>query len=79
MAVCLNFCSVLLLLVCLASMMSTFWAVMLMSPPGATTSEPTCLNACPALMLTLPPMLPTVDAAAVVFWSLLSVDWSRLP
>jgi hypothetical protein len=35
---CLNFCSVVLLEVSRSSMMSTFLAVMLMSPVGATMS-----------------------------------------
>ena len=40
---CLNFCSVTVLLVSRASKMSTFLALMLRSPPGASTSLPTCL------------------------------------
>ena len=40
---CLNLVSVVLLDVSRASMMSTFLAVMLVSPAGAMMSEPTCL------------------------------------
>ena len=71
---CLNFCSVLWLLVSLAPSMVTALATMVMSPLRAATSEPVCLYCPPAAMVVLPAMLPTVEAAAVV----LVPCWFRL-
>ena len=53
--VCLNFCSVALFEVSLASRMSAFFAVTLMSPAGAIRLLPTWLKALSAVMLRLLP------------------------
>jgi hypothetical protein len=47
--------------------MSTFWAVMLMSPPGATTSLPTMLAAAVAVSLLLTLCFFAIDQTTTAY------------